>query len=101
MTDTDTPRRATVSVPHNPAATYEGVQATVGRVVHYVAWGVPGKFPQTCRSAEITEVDEQGRVGLAVTNPTGLFFHPINHENGPCPYSDEVRGGTWHWPERS
>lgn len=75
---------------------------TVGRIVHYVAYGVPGKFPATCRSAEITEVNDAGDVGLCVKNPTGLFFHPIAHDNGPCPH-DEVgkTGGTWHWPERA
>lgn len=84
---------------------------TIGRAVHYVSQGSPVRpdgtqaFPSVRRSAEITEVDEKGNVGLLVKNPTGLFFHPIGHENGPCPYADPVPGaplqpGTWHWPER-
>jgi hypothetical protein len=93
-----------------------GQVPSVGRKVHYVAYGVPGKFPSVCRSADITEVNDAGDVGLAVLNPTGLFFHPIAHENGPCPYDEgmlmfeqrdgkpvnfyEYAGGSWHWPER-
>lgn len=80
---------------------------SVGRVVHYVSYGTPkGEFSSMCRAALITEVDEADRVGLAVLNPTGLFFHPIAHENGPCRYDDSLEngehpaGGTWHWPER-
>jgi len=74
---------------------------SVGRKVHYVSYGTPkGEFSSMCRSAEITEVNEAGDVGLAVMNPTGLFFHPIQHENGPCPHlEDEHKGGSWHWPE--
>lgn len=76
---------------------------SVGRVVHYVSYGTPkGEFGSMCRAATITEVDEHGNVGLVVHNPTGTFFHPIGHENGPCPQSEEEhRGGTWHWPERA
>lgn len=73
---------------------------TVGRKVHYVSYGTPkGEFQSMCRSAEVTEVDAEGNVGLAVMNPTGLFFHPIGHENGPVPQSeDEHKPGSWHWP---
>lgn len=79
---------------------------TVGRVVHYQSYGTPrGEYSSQCRAAVITEtgvLDGEPVVGLAVLNPTGLFFHPIAHENGPCPYSpDDHRGGTWHWPERT
>lgn len=63
---------------------------SVGRVVHYVAYGTPGgEFPAgVCRAAVITEINEQafadgaqfpfggtGRVGVCVLNPTGLFFN--------------------------
>lgn len=34
------------------------------------------------------------RAGLAVLNPTGLFFH----ENLPQSEEDHLPG-TWHWPE--
>lgn len=76
-------------------------QPSVGRVVHYVSYGTPGgEYASKCRAAIITEVagplPAGGRllVSLAVLNPTGLFF-----DEG-LPYSEEHRGGTWHWPER-
>lgn len=80
-------------------------QPSVGRVVHYVAYGTPGgEFPAgVCRAAVITEVgipldnggpDPDHRVGVCVLNPTGLFF------NRGIPYSAENKPGTWHWPER-
>ena len=70
---------------------------SVGRTVHYVSFGTPGgEFQSQCRAAVITEVDpeEPGLIGAAVLNPTGLFFQQ------DLPYSEEPRGGTWHWPER-
>lgn len=75
---------------------------SVGRVVHYVAYGTPGgEFPAgVCRAAVITEVNDpdsatpSGAVGLCVLNPTGLFF------NRGIQYSAESKPGTWHWPER-
>lgn len=92
---------------------------SVGRVVHYVAYGTPGgEFPAgICRAAVITEVymqdrrsrdqvspdgvvidvDEHGQcttVGLCVLNPTGQFF------NRGVRYDAEKKPGTWHWPER-
>lgn len=84
---------------------------TVGRAVHYVSYGSPVRadgtqaFPSVRRSAEITEVDAEGNVGLLIKNPDGIHFHPIGHETGPCPYVEPVpgtplQGGSWHWPER-
>lgn len=75
---------------------------SVGRVVHYVSYGTPGgEFKSQCRAALVTEVSvvgASGTVGLAVVNPTGLFFHPL--AAGGCEQSeDDHRGGTWHWPE--
>jgi hypothetical protein len=77
---------------------------SVGRMVHYVAYGTPGgEFPAgVCRAAVITEVDEPDRpgidgpsaVGICVLNPTGLFF------NRHIPYDLHKAPGTWHWPER-
>lgn len=85
-------------------------QPSVGRIVHYVAYG---EFPAgICRAAVITEVyepgsmppngiviqiDEQGKcttVGLCVLNPTGQFF------NRGIRYDQDKVPGTWHWPER-
>lgn len=87
---------------------------SVGRVVHYVAYGTPGgEFPAgICRAAVITEVYARGNmppsgtvlqidatghctnVGLCVLNPSGQFF------NRAVPYDPEKRAGSWHWPER-
>lgn len=70
---------------------------SVGRIVHYVSYGTPGgEYTSECRAAIITEVGQQGEVGLCVLNPTGLFL------NRSVPYeSDAENGGTWHWPERT
>jgi hypothetical protein len=74
---------------------------SIGRVVHYVAYGTPGgEYPAgEHRAAIITEVEGpgyvpgDGRVGLAVLNPSGLFFQRyISHDPTGKP-------GTWHWPE--
>jgi len=79
---------------------------SVGRVVHYVAYGTPGgEFPAgVCRAAIITEVglplstadapNPDGFVGIMVANPTGLFF------NRGVPYDEGKTPGSWHWPER-
>ncbi len=72
---------------------------SVGRIVHYVAYGTPGgEFPAGAhRAAIITEVfDEVAHVvSLCVLNPTGMFFNThIDYD------STAERPGTWHWPER-
>ena len=73
---------------------------SVGRVVHYVAFGTPGgEYPAgICRAATITEVNPeylpQGRVALCVLNPTGLFFREA------VLYDADHKPGSWHWPER-
>lgn len=91
---------------------------TIGSIVHYVSHGTPVRedgtqaFTAQCRSAIITEVgpwpegiSEADKhniavpVGLAVLNPTGMFFHPL--AAGGCKQSEGgMEGGTWHWPER-
>lgn len=75
---------------------------TIGRIVHYVAYGTPGgEFPAgVCRAAVISEVNGEPNpntlVGLVVLNPTGLFF------NRNVPLGEDGKGpGTWHWPERA
>lgn len=85
-------------------------QPSVGRFVHYVSYGTPGgEFTSECRAAVITEVQpafkgqraviDVERVGLAVFNPSGLFFHTL--ADGGCRQSeDNHAGGTWHWPEQ-
>lgn len=69
---------------------------SVGRIVHYVAYGTPGgEYPSVCRAAIVTEAkpDSTG-IGLAVLNPTGIFFNP------DVQYGANNEPGTWHWPER-
>lgn len=73
------------------------MKPSVGRIVHYVAYGTPGgEFPSgVCRAAVVTEIDEALGVGLCVLNPTGQFFNRgVLHDEGA------KAGGTWHWPER-
>ena len=78
---------------------------SVGRVVHYVAYGTPGgEFPAGAhRAAIITQVDNIGleqrfidapEVSLCVLNPTGLYFH----QSTPFDPTGQTPG-TWHWPE--
>ena len=71
--------------------------ASIGRIVHYVAYGTPlGEYKPEHRAAIITEVDVLGTsVGLCVLNPTGMFF------DRDVSYDPECQSGTWHWPERT
>jgi hypothetical protein len=93
--------------------------------VHYVSYGTPGgEYTSQCRAAIITEVplvDEArtpelraegealvaaGRIGLAVVNPSGMFFKEADYHGGDPDHVDATpdrptyRSGTWHWPER-
>lgn len=80
---------------------------TICDAVHYVSHGTPVRkdgsqaFTSKCRAAIVTEVDdaEPYRVGLQVSNPTGLFFHSLG-DGGCMADFTENQGGTWHWPER-
>lgn len=89
---------------------------SVGRIIHYVAYGTPGgEFKAGAhRAAIITEVFNGPDIGkipsgmvlqinpdgicttvsCCVLNPTGLFF------NQGVPYSADGDPGTWHWCER-
>lgn len=84
---------------------------SVGRIVHYVAYGTPGgEFPAgVCRAAVVTEIENPSswsgdhvvtlphgspHVGVCVLNPSGLFF------NREIPYDEAKKPGSWHWPER-
>jgi hypothetical protein len=70
---------------------------SVGRVVHYKAYGTPGgEHKSVPRAAIVTEVVDiqpvngTAIVHLAVVNPTGLFFN-LNVKQGDGP-------GQWNWP---
>lgn len=73
---------------------------TVGRIVHYVSHGSPvlpdgsQRYKPENRAAIITVVWSDQTVGLAVLNPTGVFF------DQSVPYDADERGGSWHWPAR-
>jgi surface antigen len=70
---------------------------SVGRIVHYVSYGTPGgEYGRECRAAIVTQINDDGTVGLAVMNPTGQFFNPSIFAD-----HTENQGGTWHWPERT
>lgn len=68
---------------------------SVGRMVHYMSFGTPGgEYKSEERSAIITVVHDadEGHVGLAILNPTGIFFNTsVNY----CPSGTP---GTWRYP---
>lgn len=68
---------------------------SVGSDVHYVSYGTPGgEYSSVCRAAIVTQINDDGTVGLAVMNPTGMFFNTSIMGD-----FTEKTGGTWHWPE--
>lgn len=82
---------------------------TVGRIVHYTAYGTPGgEFPAgVCRAAVVTEAhstEPEGSefvVGLCVLNPTGQYFNRGTKQDKAAQSGPGCEGGTpgtWHWP---
>jgi hypothetical protein len=74
---------------------------TVGRIVHYQAYGTPGgEYLSVPRAAIVTVVHSDpdgkltGEVGLAIMNPTGMFFNPH------IQYSATPKAGCWSWPPK-
>lgn len=74
---------------------------SVGRIVHYQAYGTPGgEYKSVPRAAVVTQVGEASTsggmptVGLCILNPTGFFF------NQSVVYSEEPKPGHWNWPPR-
>lgn len=71
---------------------------SVGRIVHYYAYGTPGgEYPAAeARAAVVTEVaavgDPESAIGVCVFTPSGVFF------NRHTPFSAVPRGGCWGWP---
>lgn len=71
-------------------------QPTIGRIVHYQSYGTPsGEYQSVPRAAIITEVGENGLVGLCVLNPSGMFF------NQNVPFGGPDQPGSWSWPPRN
>jgi len=68
---------------------------SIGRIVHYQAFGTPGgEHKAEPRAAIITAVHNDECVSLCVLNPTGMFFNmSIMLDDSETP-----RGGTWRWP---
>jgi hypothetical protein len=82
---------------------------SVGRIVHYRAYGTPGgEYLPECRAAIITAVEDPSPdapwlepVSLAVLNPTGMFFNQgCKHDEAVLDSGQRGAGGTWHWPGR-
>lgn len=73
------------------------MQPTVGRIVHYQSYGTPGgEYQAEPRAAVVTQVSTTSDyVGLAILNPTGMFFNPA------VPYADVPTPGHWNWPPRT
>ena len=66
----------------------------LGQMVHYVSYGSKdGRYESTCRAAVVTETRPSMEIGLAVLNPTGVFFDRQVRQS-----EDNHAGGTWHWP---
>ena len=70
---------------------------TVGRIVHYVAFGTPGgEYKPEHRAAIVTDVwPDRTEIGLCVLNPSGIFFNKAERDESA------LLGGTWHQPERT
>lgn len=79
--------------------------AVNGRAL-YVSQGSPvlpdgtQTYPSVDRAATITELDPDDpyRVGLSVTNPTGLHFRPLS-EGGSLYDASGTTPGSWHWAD--
>jgi hypothetical protein len=70
------------------------MKPTVGRIVHYRAYGTPGgEFKSLPRAAIIAAVHENEECDVVVFNPQGLFFNRVK-------YSEVAAPGCWSWPPR-
>jgi len=65
----------------------------ISEPVLYQAYGTPGgEYKSVPRAAIVTQVGENGVVGLAILNPTGIFF------NVAVPYGEIPTPGHWNYP---
>lgn len=65
---------------------------SVGRIVHYQAYGTPGgEFPSVPRAAIVTEVHSDTEITVCVFNPSGIFFNRVK-------FSEISAPGSWSWP---
>ncbi len=70
------------------------MKPTVGRIVHYQAYGTSGgEFKSVPRAAVITEIHSDEEIGVCVLNPSGIFFNRVK-------YADPPKPGCWSWPPR-
>jgi hypothetical protein len=77
----------------------EYMEPSIGRIVHYIAYGTPGgEFKSAHRAAIITEVHTPTCVNLCVLNPTGMFFNTSVQFADVGDMIDDTPG-SWHWPE--
>lgn len=68
-------------------------QPSIGRVVHYHAYGTPGgEYKSEPKAAIITQVNGDDTCGICVLNPSGIFF------NLKTPFSEVPKAGHWNWP---
>jgi hypothetical protein len=77
------------------------MRPTVGRIVHYQAFGTPGgEYLGVITAADFAgesadpAIEGNYRVGLCILNPTGQFF------NVDVEYDADGKPGTWRWPPR-
>jgi hypothetical protein len=67
-------------------------QPSIGRIVHYQAYGTPGgEHPSVPRAAVITDLHPEDEVTVCVLNPSGIFFNRVKFSETPKP-------GHWNWP---
>jgi hypothetical protein len=72
------------------------MKPTVGRIVHYQAYGTPGgEFKSVPRAAVVAAVLEDEECDVVVLNPGGLFFNRSKHAPNDIPTP-----GCWNWPPR-
>lgn len=72
------------------------MKPTVGRIVHYQAYGTPGgEFKAQPRAAIVAEVHDDDEVTVVVLNPSGIFFNRVKHA-----VNDAPTPGRWNWPPK-